>query len=126
MYLVDTDVVSAGASSKRSDPALLGWMDRHSQRLYLSAISIAEIEDGIAKARREGASRKASSLSQWLDALLHLYAERVLPFDVAAARIAGRFSDVARGKGQSPGFADIAIAAIAKAHDFTVLTRKTG
>ena len=123
MYLVDTDVISAGAPAKRSNPALSGWMDRNSGRLYISAISIAEIEDGIAKARREGASRKAAVLAQWLDALLHLYAERVLPFDVAAARIAGRFSDQARGKGQSPGFPDIAIAAIARARGLTLLSR---
>src|SRR5436305_723991 len=101
MYLVDTDVISAGAPGKLRTPALLDWMDRHSDRLYLAAVTIAEIEDGIAKLQREGASRKARALSQWLDALLHLYAERVLPFDVAAARIAGRLSDIARGKGQS-------------------------
>lgn len=123
MYLVDTDVISAGSPAKRSAPALLDWMDANSPRLYLSAIAIAEIEDGIAKARREGASRKARALAQWLEALLHLYADRVLPFDVAAARIAGRLSDLARGKGQSPGFPDVAIAAIAQAHSFTVLTR---
>ena len=123
MYLVDTDVISAGAPAKRSNPALLEWMDANSARLYLSAITIAEIEDGIAKARRQGASRKARALSQWLEALLHLYAERVQRFDVAAARIAGRLSDLARGKGQSPGFPDVAIAAIAQAHGFTVLTR---
>jgi predicted nucleic acid-binding protein len=123
MYLVDTDVISASAPTRRSNPALHDWMDRNSARLYLSAVTVAEIENGIAKARREGASRKALLLSQWLEALLHLYAERVLPFDVAAARIAGGFSDLARSKGQSPGFPDIAIAAVAGAHGLTVLTR---
>lgn len=123
MYLVDTDVISAGAPTKRNNPALLDWMERNSDRLYLSAITVTEVEDGIAKARREGASRKAALLSQWLDALLHLYAERVLPFDVTTARIAGRFADLARGKGHSPGFPDIAIAAIAKAQGLTVLSR---
>src|SRR5947199_10172249 len=98
MYPVDTDVISADAPGKQRAPELLDWMDRNSERLYLSPIAIAEIEDGIAKARREGASRKAGLLSQWLEALLHLYSERVLPFDVAAARIAGRLSDLAPGK----------------------------
>lgn len=123
MYLVDTDVISAAAPAKRHTPELVDWMDRHSARIYLSAVTIAEIEDGIAKARREGAGRKAAALTQWLDLLLHLYAERVLAFDLAAARVAGRLSDLARSKGQSPGFADIAIAATAKAHGLTVLTR---
>jgi len=58
-----------------------------------------------------------------LEALLHLYGNRVLPFDVAAARIAGALSDRARSKGRSPGFPDLAIAATAIAYDLTVLTR---
>lgn len=55
--------------------------------------------------------------------MLHLYDERVLPFDVPAARIAGRLSDRARAKGLSPGFPDLAIAATAVAHRLSVLTR---
>jgi predicted nucleic acid-binding protein len=47
---------------------------------------------------------------------------RVLPFDVVAARVAGRLSDGARSKGQSPGFPDLVIAAMASAHHLTVLT----
>ena len=97
-------------------------MDRNSDRLFLSTITIAEIADGIAKARREGAQRKAADLAGWLDAVLHLYGNRVLSFDVAAARMAGTLSDRARSKGQSPGFPDLAIAATAVTHQLTVLT----
>ena len=123
MYLVDTDVISAGAQSRDRAPAeLIVWMDRNSDRLFLSAISVAEIEDGIAKTRREGARRKSVGLARWLEAVLHLYGDRILPFDVAAARIAGTLSDLARSKGQSPRFPDLAIAAIAAAHEMTVLT----
>jgi toxin FitB len=35
VYLVDTDVVSAGAPSKASSAALVTWMDEHSADLYL-------------------------------------------------------------------------------------------
>jgi predicted nucleic acid-binding protein len=123
VYLVDTDVISAGAPSKRqASAALILWMDRNSDRLFLSTITIAEIADGIAKARREGARRKAADLAGWLEAVLHLYGDRVLPFDVAAARVAGTLSDRARSKGQSPGFPDLAIAATAATHQLTVLT----
>jgi toxin FitB len=97
-------------------------MDENSQRLFISTITVAEIADGIAKARREGARRKAAALNGWLDALLHLYGNRVLPFDVAAARITGTLSDRARSKGRSPGFPDLAIAATAASHGLTVLT----
>ncbi len=54
------------------------------RRLFLSVVSVVEIEDGIAKANREGAIRKARDLSAWLETLLHL-------------------SDFTHGKGQAPG-----------------------
>lgn len=98
-------------------------MEAHSSALFLSAVSIAEIEDGIAKTRREGATRKASGLTAWLETLLHLYRDRILPFDVAAARIAGALSDLARGSGFAPGFADIVVAATARCSGLTILTR---
>jgi predicted nucleic acid-binding protein len=123
-YLVDTDVVSAGAPTKavrRSE--LIEWMDEHSADLFVSAVTIAEIVDGIAQARRKGAGRKAGDLSAWLQTVLHLYGDRVLPFDVATAEIAGALSDLARGRGHSPGFADVAIAATARHHGLTILSR---
>ena len=124
MYLVDTDVISAGAPSRgRFSAPLARWMDENSERLFLSSITVAEIEDGIAKAHRQGAPHKAQQLNGWLETLLHLYQERVLPFDVPAARIAGRLSDQARAKGMAPGFADLAIAGTAVANRLSVLTR---
>ena len=126
MYLVDTDVISAGSPSKgRVSEALITWMDRNSERLFISAITVAEIEAGIAKDRREGAGRKASRLTAWLDTLLHLYGSRVLPIDVPAARIAGVLSDRVGRQGHATGFPDLAIAATAAAHRLTLLTGNT-
>ena len=45
------------------------------------------------------------------------------PFDVEAARIAGELTDKAQSVGQSPGFADLAIAATAASRSLTILTR---
>jgi len=123
-YLVDTNVISAAVPTAAVQrPELLAWMDAHSLDLFLSAITIAEIFDGIAKAKREGASRKARNLSDWLRTVLHLYGDRVLPFDSPTAEIAGALSDLARSRGHSPGFADIAIAATARRHGLTILSR---
>ena len=47
----------------------------------------------------------------------------MLPFDTIAARAAGKFMDMARAMGHSPGFADLAIAAIASSRGLTLLTR---
>ena len=124
MYLVDTNVISAGAPTKaRASHALAPWMDWNSDRLFMSVITIAEVEDGIARARRQGARQKAAQLTDWLETVLHLYGDRVLAFDLPAARIAGRLSDLARAGGHAPDFADLAIAATARAHGLTVLTR---
>ena len=98
-------------------------MERNSGHLHLSVVTVAEIEDGIGKAAREGASQKAMRLSEWLETVLHLYSARILPVDVEVARLAGRLSDVARGRGHAPGFADLLVAATARAHGHIVLTR---
>jgi toxin FitB len=98
-------------------------MDAHSTSLFLSAITVAEIEDGISKLRREGATRKSADLTAWLDTVLHLYSDRILAFDAATARIAGGLSDRARGLGHAPGLADIIIAATARHRGLTILSR---
>lgn len=123
-YLVDTDVISATAPTAaiRRD-TLAEWMDSRSDDLFLSAVTVAEIADGIAKAKREGARRKATALAEWLQTLLHLYGDRVLPFDAPAAEIAGVLSDLARGRGPAPGFADIVIAATAHRNNLSILSR---
>ncbi len=100
-------------------------MEAHSQALFLSAVSVAEIVSGVAKTRREGAARRADALEAWLETLLHLYGDRVLPFDIGVAQAAGRIADLARSLGRPPGFADIAIAATAAHHRLTLLTRNT-
>lgn len=124
MYLVDTNVLSAGAPTK-AVPAkeVAAWMDRKSAGLFLSVITVAEIEEGIAKCRREGAHRKAERLSDWLETLLQLYGSRILPIDLDTARQIGILTDQARGRGQAPGLADLAIAATARRGSFTLLTR---
>jgi len=123
-YLVDTNVISATAPTAAvRRPELIEWMDLHSPDLFLSAVAIAEIAEGIAKAKRASAKRKASDLSAWLRTVLHLYGDRVFPFDSPTAEIAGALADLARGRGHAPGFADIAIAATARRHDLTILSR---
>jgi predicted nucleic acid-binding protein len=122
-WLLDTDVLSAFAPGKHTvPPDVVAWFDDRTDALYLSTITAAEIEAGIAKLRRTGSTRRADALRGWFDRILALYADRVLPFDVAAARVAGALGDAAQAVGRHPGFADVAIAAIAKPRELVVLT----
>jgi toxin FitB len=83
---------------------------------------VAEVEAGIARLRRIGTGPRADNLREWFDRVVEIYAERILPFDIAAARIAGAVGDSALAAGRHPGFADVAIAAIAKSRELVVAT----
>jgi len=122
-WLLDTNVLSAFGPGKPALSAEVAtWFRQHSEALFISTITVAEIEAGIAKLRRLGADRRASQLRAWFDRILAEYADRVLSFDLGAARIAGTLIDSARAGGRHPGAADISIAAIARSQGLTVLT----
>lgn len=122
MYLLDTNIVSADAPAKRTigSQALASWLRAQSDHLFISSVTFAEIEAGIARAARIGATTKARRLRQWLSAVEYFYAGRILPFGIEEARHAGAILD--RARAHAPGFEDIAIAATAAARGFTILT----
>jgi predicted nucleic acid-binding protein len=123
-YLVDTSILSVFAPGRVDTlpDASAQWFRENGDQLYISSMSVAEVEKGIAKLRRSGATKRADDLATWLDAIEVGYDEHVLPFDRQAARLAGRMDDAITAKGRNPGLADIIIAATAKAHDLTILT----
>ena len=126
MYLLDTNIISATSPLRAQDllsQAARAWIAAHADQFFLSAITVSEIETGIAKAQRTGSTKKAQLLNEWLELTLHLYGDRILPLDVTTARIAGKLFDQAVGRGGDPGFEDAAIAATAVQRNYTVLTK---
>ena len=123
-YLLDTSVVSILAPGREAFvPTPLGqWLQAHHKELFLPAIAIAEMAQGIGKLRRAGGAERADRLDRWLDGLLATYADRILPLDAQAARLAGQISDAAIAQGCHPGFADVAIAALAQHAGLLLLT----
>ena len=123
-YLLDTSVVSLLAPGREAFMAtpLSEWLQAHHQALFLPAIAIAEMAQGIGKLRRAGGFERADRLDRWLDGLLASYTDRILPLDAHAARLAGQISDAAIAQGRHPGFADVAIAALAKNAGLLLLT----
>jgi predicted nucleic acid-binding protein len=125
-YLLDTNVISLMAPSKRRSGdagRLAAWIIEHSGALWLSVVTAAEVESGIAKAVRTGATRKARNLAEWWGEIRHYYSDRILPLDLETAEETGRLLDLARAAGISPGFEDLAIAATGKRHGLAVLTQ---
>lgn len=123
-YLLDTSVVSVLAPGRASfvPTPLREWLQAHHKQLYLPCIAIAEMAQGIGKLRRAGGAERADRLDRWLDGLLSTYSDRILPLDAQAARLAGEISDAAIAQGRHPGFADVAIAALAQSAGLLLLT----
>ncbi len=80
-------------------------------------MSIGEIERGIEKARKSDAAFSLE-LSHWLETLLTVYGDHVLPVSANVARRWGNLSAKLGNDG-----ADILIAATALTHGLTVATR---
>jgi predicted nucleic acid-binding protein len=117
MILLDTDVLSALRRPER-DAKLEAWFKRQRESdLFLSVVTIGEIERGIQRQRAVN-PEFARTLAAWLDAVMTLYGERILPFDLAAARRWGQLS--AQVGNDRP---DLMIAATALEHGLTVATR---
>ena len=117
MFLLDTDVLSALRRRERN-PDIARWVEKQrTADLYLSVVTVGEIERGIAQQDRRDPSF-ARELALWLDRLLDWYGERVLPVDSATARRWGRLSATLGHEG-----ADLLIAATALEHGLTVVTR---
>jgi len=122
-YLLDTSVISKLAPDRvQIAPNLADWLRDREDRLYLSAITIAEIEAGIRKLHRAGAKPRGDRLSLRLERLMQSFGERVLAIDANVARFAGAISEDANATGRHPGYPDVLIAATARAHDLLLLT----
>lgn len=117
MFLLDTDVLSALRRRERNPEAVRWMASRRTADLYLSVVTVGEIERGIAQQLRRDPPF-AQELAGWLDRVLGWYGDRILPVDTATARRWGQLSAALGHDG-----ADLLIAATALEHGLTVVTR---
>lgn len=88
MYLLDTNVVSElrKVQSGKADPNATRWADNvDAAELFVSVITLQELEIGVLLAERKDPT-KGAILRSWLDnRVLPAFVERVLPVDTAVA-----------------------------------------
>ncbi len=117
MFLVDTDVLSALRRGERH-PGAARWLAAQcSSDLYLSVVTVGEIERGIERQQTRDPAF-AQALADWLDRVLAWYGGRILMVDLPSARRWGRLSAELGHEG-----ADLLIAATALERGLTVVTR---
>jgi predicted nucleic acid-binding protein len=116
MYLLDTNVVSELRKPKPHG-AVLAWVEaREDTQLYLSAVTIGEIQAGI-ELTREQDKAKALEIEAWLEMVAASY--NVLPMDAAAFKT---WAQLMHRKSEAV-YEVAMIAATAKIHGLTVVTR---
>lgn len=120
MFLLDTVIVSE-LRKKRPNAGVVRWVSKQrDDQSYLSVVTLGEIERGIEK-RRQADAEFADTLAVWLENLIRLYADRILPVTPGVARRWGCLSAQLGHEG-----ADVLIAATALVHGLTVVTRNVG
>lgn len=120
-FLLDTNVISEGAKP-RPDEGVMGWLASiDEEQLHLSIVSLAELRHGI---ERLAAGRRKSALDLWLtDELPARFESRLVPVDAGTADAWGRIVAAAQTAGRPIGAMDAFIAATAKQHELTLVTR---
>jgi toxin FitB len=122
MIVLDTNVVSE-AMKPEPHPAVRAWLnDQAAETLYLSSVTLAELLFGIAALP---AGKRKDMLAQALDGLMGLFRDRVLPFDIDAARRYAELAVTAKTGGRGFPTPDGYIAAIAASRGFIVASRDT-
>lgn len=121
-WLLDTCALSEYVR-KVPAPEVIRWLDEQDEAsLFISVISLGEIEKGILKLRASD-PRRSQKLTAWLGKVEQRFAGRILPLDVAALHVWAQIAATAELAGQPLPVMDGLIMATAQCHGLTVVTR---
>lgn len=122
MYLLDTNIVSL-LDPRRAlrESRLINWMRSNGGILYLSVMTITELDAGAAKLRRDGKLARAQDIEQLVTDIIERFSDRVLEVDLLTARQVARLGEMTYR--QPVALADLIIAATAHRHGLSVVTR---
>lgn len=123
MYLLDTNVISEIRKMKsgKADANVTTWIRSvNAATLYISVITVLELEQGILGKEREDAAQGAILRNWFENQVLPTFSDFTLNIDAAVAQRCAQLH-VPNKKGER----DALIAATALVHDMTVVTRNT-
>lgn len=123
MILLDTNVIFAVMAPAPPRPVLEWLNHQETVRLYLSAITLAEIGHGL-RVLPDGRRRRDLE-NRFTKFVADGFEQRILSFDKRAAFLYGEIMGHRRELGRPLGILDGQIASIARAHRLAVATRMT-
>jgi predicted nucleic acid-binding protein len=123
-FLLDTNVVSEWAKP-RPDPGVVRWLyEVDEDRLFLSVITVAELHFGV---ERLVPGARRNKLDAWVrEELTERFVGRILPVDEGVAAIWGQVLAYSETQGRRMNLMDCFLAATAKVHNLTLVTRNRG
>ncbi|MGH3721642.1 MAG: type II toxin-antitoxin system VapC family toxin [Pseudonocardiaceae bacterium] len=119
-FLLDAGVLSE-LRKRAPDAGVAAWFDSvDSGQLYLSVLTVGEIRQGICRLHRRDQAQ-AAVFDRWLAGVVRTYSDRVVPVTAAVAQEWGRLNVP-----DPVPVVDGLLAATAKVHDWTLVTRNVG
>jgi hypothetical protein len=121
-WLLDTCALSEYA---KKAPALqvIAWLDEQEETsLFISVISLGEIEKGILKLRGTDLSR-SQKLTAWLGKVEQRFTGRILPLDAPVLQVWAQIAARSELAGHPLPVMDALLMATAQCHGLTVVTR---
>jgi predicted nucleic acid-binding protein len=123
-FLIDTSVLSVLAPGRpEPPPAYVEWGRQRHDRLFVPTVVLLEIEQGIRKLERIGATRRATALEHWVNEIHASFGDNIVDLDRRSAIRAGALADQLLASGRHPGLVDVLIAATAMVNGFAILSR---
>jgi predicted nucleic acid-binding protein len=91
-YLVDTNVISELRKREKADPAVQAWFASVAdEEIFLSVLTVGEIRQGVERIRRRDPTA-ATALDRWLDRVVDMHRDRLVPVDRLVAEEWGRMN----------------------------------
>jgi predicted nucleic acid-binding protein len=122
-WLIDTALFATLGPASSQKSGLRHWLGTHREPVFLSTVSLVEIEAAIGRVPASQQARRRA-LRDWLDGLVSAFSDRIHLVDASVALRAGRLLPHCHIGLARHRFHDAVLVATAQTHGHGLLTRR--